>query len=45
MKAKNLISNISNKYLLKGIISYFPYKCKNTLFNILRYDKKCQKKF
>ncbi len=44
MKTKNLIKKISNKYLLNGISSYIPIEGK-ILLNIIKYNKKCQKKF
>ena len=42
MKSSNLLSNISSKYLLKGIISYFPEKEKKRILNIFKYNKKFQ---
>ena len=42
MKSSNLLSNISNKYLLKVIISYFPEKEKKRILNIFKYNKKFQ---
>jgi len=44
MKSSNLLSNISNIYLLKGIISYFPEKDKKRILNIFKYNKKFQNK-
>ena len=40
MKSSNLLSNISNKFLLKGIFSYFPEKDKKSILNIFKYNKK-----
>jgi len=42
MKSSTLVSNISNKYLLKEIISYFPEKDKKKILNIFKYNKKFQ---
>jgi ribosomal 30S subunit maturation factor RimM len=44
MKSSNLLSNISNEYLLKGIISYFPEKDEKKILNIFKYNKKFQNK-
>ena len=44
MKAINLFSNISNEYLLKEIISYFPEKDKKKILNIFKYNKIFQNK-
>ena len=44
MKSSNLLSNISNNYVLKGIISYFPEKEKKKILNIFKYNKKFQNK-
>ena len=43
MKSNSLLSKISNKYLLKGIISYFPEKDNIKILNILRYNKNFRK--